>query len=189
MISMRSIYRKLLSIVPALVGTMLLLSCETDIEMINALDEHDEVPSVVAKNIEILYTENGDVKVKVTAPETRLYQFEEEPYNEFPQGITVFTYTDSFEIESQITAKYAVYFEEKQLWKAQYDVEAQNTKGEVLNTELLYWDEKNKKIYSDDMVKFSTEDGIIFGEGFESDENFDNWVIKKTSGTLYVEED
>ncbi len=178
-----------MSIVPAIVGTMLLLSCETDIEMINAMEEHDEVTSVVAKNIEILYTENGNVKLKVLAPETKLYQFEEEPYNEFPQGITVYTYTDSLEINSQLTAKYAVYFEEKQLWKAQYDVEAQNDKGEILNTELLYWDEKNKKIYSDDMVKFTTADGIIFGEGFESDENFDNWLIKKSSGTIYVDDD
>jgi len=37
-------------------------------------------------------------------------------------------------------------------------------------------------------VKITTADGVVFGEGFDSDENFDHWVIKKTSGSFYVEE-
>ena len=66
---------------------------------------------------------------------------------------------------------------------------ATNRKGEILNTEQLFWDEVKKTIYSNDMVKITTSDGVIFGEGFESDENFDDWVIRKTSGIIYVEED
>ena len=143
---------------------------------------------MIAKNVEILYTEHGAVKIRVEAPEMRYYQFEEEPYNEFPEGIVATTFTDSLTVNSKLTAKYAIYYENKKLWKAQYDVVAQNATGEVLNTEQLFWDEENKRIYSHDMVKFTTADGTIFGEGFESDENFDNWVIKKTSGTIFVDD-
>ncbi len=39
------------------------------------------------------------------------------------------------------------------------------------------------------MVKITSEDDIIFGEGFDSDENFDNWVIRKITGTLFLDEE
>lgn len=176
-------------IVPALVGTILLVSCETDIEMVNLLAEREQVPNLMAKNFEILYTENGKPRISIKAPETQYFQNAEEPYYEFIQGITVFRYDDSLQIESTITANYAIFYEAKELWIARHDVVAQNRKGQVLNTEQLYWDQKAKKIYSDDMVKITSEDDIIFGEGFDSDENFDNWVIRKISGNFFLEEE
>lgn len=180
---------KISRIVLILMGTILLVTCKTDIEMINLLTEREQVTSVVAKNIEILYTENGKPKVRIIAPETKYFQFAEEPYNEFPKGIIVYKYNDSLKIESMLTANYAIYFENKKLWNAKYDVVAQNSKGQILNTEQLFWDEKEKRIYSDDMVKITSEDDIIFGEGFDSDENFDDLEIRKISGKIYLDED
>jgi len=173
---------------PAIAGTILLFSCKTDLQMVDALTDKERLPSVIAKNIEICYTELGVAKLRIIAPETRHYKYAEEPYTEFPLGITVYTFDDSLQVESQLTANYAIYYEEKKLWNARHDVVAKNKKGEVLNTEQLFWDETKKIIYSNDMVKITTADGVVFGEGFDSDENFDHWVIKKTSGSFYVEE-
>jgi hypothetical protein len=39
------------------------------------------------------------------------------------------------------------------------------------------------------MVKITSGDDVIFGEGFDSDESFNDWVIRKISGTFYFEED
>jgi len=176
-------------LVPALAGTLLFFSCKTNIDKVHELAERENVPGVVAYNIEILYTENGKIKVEILAPESRYYQFAEEPYNEFPQGITVYNYNDSVEIESQLTANYAIFYEEKKLWNARYDVVAQNAKGDVLNTEQLFWDQEAKRIYSNDMVKITSGEDVLFGEGMESDEAFDDWVILKPTGTLYVKEE
>jgi LPS export ABC transporter protein LptC len=175
-------------IVPAIVGTMLLYSCKTDIERIQELAEREKQPSVIAKNIEIVYTENGIVKVKIFATESLYFQFAEEPYNEFPQGIIVTNYTDSLTIDSKLTSNYAIYYEKKKLWNARYDVVAVNSRGQVLNTEQLFWDEEGKRIYSNDMVKITSENDVVFGQGFESDERFDNWVIRKISAEIYVDE-
>ena len=124
-------------IVPAIAGTMLFFSCKTDIEMINALTEREQVPTMVTKNTETIYTENGIVKYRIKAPESYYYQFAEEPYNEFPLGITVYNFTDSLSVDSKLTANYAIYYEQKKLWNARYNVVAVNRKGEVLNTEQL----------------------------------------------------
>ncbi len=190
MLAFISLKHRISALVPTLlVGTILLLSCKNDIEVVNALAERDKVPSLIAKNIELIYTENGNLRMRVLAPETQSFQYAEEPYNEFPKGITVFRYDDSMKIESTITANYAIFYEAKELWNAKYDVVAQNRIGQILNTEQLFWDQKSKKIYSDDMVKITSGDDVIFGEGFDSDENFNDWVIRKISGTFYFEED
>ena len=175
-------------IVPTLVGAILLSSCKTDIQIVNALTEREQVPSLVYENIEILYTENGKIRIRVLAPESMYYQYAEEPYNEFPKGITVYNYDDSLNIESTITANYAIFYEKEELWNARYDVVAQNNKGQILNTEQLFWNQKTKKIYSNDMVKLTSDDDVIFGEGMDSDEDFNDWVVRKPSGKIYLEE-
>jgi len=163
-------------------------SCTTDAEMVTALENREHTATVTAKNSEILYTENGIVKLKVITPLTRTYPNSEEPYTEFPEGITVYTYNDSMQIESNLTSKFAIYYDKKGLWSASNNVVATNRKGEVLNTEQLYWDEKKKIIYTDDMVKITTPDGTQFGQGFLSDETFDNWEIKKPTSIFNIDD-
>lgn len=175
-------------IVLAIAGTLLIVSCKNDLETIKSLTDEENAATLSAKNSEILYTEQGKLKVKVLAPTTNSYPNAEEPYTEFPDGITVFNFNDSLAVESQITANYAIYYEEKELWNARYNVVAMNKKGEILNTEQLFWDEKKKTIYSHDMVKITTEDGVTFGEGFESDEMFTDWFILKPTGSYYLNE-
>lgn len=156
--------------------------------MVIALENRENVPTVTAINSEIIYTENGIKKLLVYAPLTKTYPNSEEPYTEFPEGITVFTYNDSLVVESELTSKFANYYSKKGLWSASNNVVAKNRKGEVLNTEHLFWDEKNKTIYTDDMVKITTADGIQFGQGFVSDESFNSWEIKKPTSYFFLDE-
>ncbi|RPH29957.1 MAG: LPS export ABC transporter periplasmic protein LptC [Bacteroidales bacterium] len=166
----------------------IIASCTPSLDMINALEDKDEKATIIAKNSEIIYTESGRIKLKIFAPVTKIYQNTEDPYNEFPDGITVYTYSDSMEIESELTSKYAIYSDYKQLWTASNNVIAKNSKGETLNTELLYWDQKKKIIFSNEMVKITTPDGIQYGQGFISDESFNSWEIKKPTSYYYLEE-
>lgn len=162
--------------------------CTPNLDMVNALEDKEDKATITAKNSEILYTENGRVKLKVLAPLTKYFQNTKEPYNEFPEGITVYTFSDSMEIESELTAKYANYYDSKGLWSASNNVVAKNSKGEILNTEHLFWNQKKKIIYTDDNVKITTADGIQYGKGFLSDETFSNWEIKKPTSIYYLNE-
>jgi len=172
----------------ALSMVCVLVSCTTNIDVVKALEDKENEATITAKNSEILYTENGRVKLKVLAPLTKYFQNTKEPYNEFPEGITVYTFSDSMEIESELTAKYANYYDSKGLWSASNNVVAKNSKGEILNTEHLYWNQKKKIIYTNDNVKITTADGIQYGQGFLSDETFSNWEIKKPTSIYYPNE-
>ena len=64
-----------------------------------------------------------------------------------------------------------------------------NAEGEKIETEELIWNEKDAKISSDKFVKITTPDEILMGEGFEANEDFTRYKIKKVKATLKVKEE
>ena len=73
--------------------------------------------------------------------------------------------------------------------EAKNNVVVVNQIGEKLNTEHLIWDEKKRRIYSNDFVKITKKDEIVIGEGMEADESFDKWVIRKPKATFFINVD
>jgi LPS export ABC transporter protein LptC len=152
------------------------------------LTKHLDAPSIAIENTEIIYSEDAIIKIKITSPEINRYLEIEEPYSEFPKGLHVQFFDSTQTPTSSIRANYAIFNEKENLWTAENNVVAVNEEeGDTLNTEYLVWDMNKKKIYSDRFVRVVNKDGIIHGTGFESNQDFSNWKIKKTSGTINIE--
>lgn len=156
-----------------------------NIQRISALEKQ---PELVGENILLLQSDSAKYIVSVEAQELIKYNEPEKQFTEFPQGILVVHFSTYPDTLSKISANYAIHLEEKELWEAKGNVIAKNEKNEVLNTEFLVWDQAKRIIYSHEKVKVTTENDIILGEGFESDEQFDNWKIKKVTGIFTIEE-
>ena len=61
--------------------------------------------------------------------------------------------------------------------------------GVTLFTDTLSWDNIREKVYSDDEVIFITEEqDTLYGIGFESDVELDNWKILKPTGVFHDNE-
>ena len=171
-------------------GIALFYSCTNNLETVNAIVNLSNKPVIYAKEVEIVRTDSGEIVLKGYAKESSYYKNKDAPYLEFNKGFKVETFVNYPIVESSITADYAKHFENKKMWIAKTNVIAQNLKGEMLNTELLYWDENKHIIYSDKFCKVTTDDGILFGKnGFEADENFSKWKLKNTSGTVNVKDE
>lgn len=164
-------------------------SCETDLEVIKSFPEDEHMPSQSMVNAEIKYTDSARLQLRLTAPEIHNYSKSTEKYTEFSSGMLAEFFDKSGNIESQISSKYAIYNTDKGLWEARDSVKVINKEGEILNTEQLFWDEKEKIIYSNSFVKISRPNEVIMGEGFEADETFSRWRINRIQGTIYLEED
>jgi LPS export ABC transporter protein LptC len=169
-----------------------LSACKNDIEVVNALTNELNLPDQSGKNIEFQLTDSGKLKLIFKAPYGERYvKKEEEPIKIFPKGIEVLFFNDEEILESKITAGYAEQWEEQMLWKATDSVVAQNVlTGERLNTEEIFWDEKNKRIYSNVFTKITNEEGVFFGEkGFEADQDLENYKLIGSSGTVKVKDE
>jgi LPS export ABC transporter protein LptC len=91
--------------------------------------------------------------------------------------------------KTELTANYGISWDGRRTMQARGNVVIRNfQKHEQLNTESLFYDRNARKVSTDDFVKITTPDRIIMGKGMQSDELFDNWVIRDVSGTIYVEE-
>ncbi|OFY24894.1 MAG: LPS export ABC transporter periplasmic protein LptC [Bacteroidetes bacterium GWF2_33_38] len=165
-------------------GATLFFSCENDIEKVNLYVDKAKLPEQSAENVEIVYTEDAEPKLRLKAKIFERFKDEKKTYINFPEGIYVTFYTKNREIQSTLKANRAIYYESEKLWEAHEDVVAVNEDGDILNTELLYWDENTEKIYSDKHVRIRTKDEILFGEGFESNQEFTKYKIKKLTGTV-----
>lgn len=176
-------------IVVALLSTTMLFSCKkNNIEIVRNITKADSLPSQSIDNLNTVYTDSGKTKILVKAPLVNRFTGEDEKEENkiyFPKGILIHFFNPEGEISSSLTAKYAIYHESKKLWEASDSVVAQNQQGEILNTELLFWDETEEKIYSPKFVKITTSDQVIFGEGFEADQSMAAWTITHVKGTIY----
>ncbi len=69
----------------------------------------------------------------------------------------------------------------------QSNVVVNNEKGDRLNTEYLVWNREKETIETNQFVKITTADGIIYGDGMVADQHFNNWEVKNGRGVFDIE--
>lgn len=180
-----------LFLILGLSSIFLLVGCENDIESINELSlPKDTLAVETAFVVEMKYSENGHIQFQLMTPQLDRYNTTT-PYMEFPQGIHVLFFDSIGGIKSEMTSRYAISYDNKKIMEARENVEIINHEmKQQLNTEHLIWDQKKHIIFSEVFVKITTEDQTIFGDdGFESDEEFNKWTIRKPSALFNVDSD
>ena len=91
---------------------------------------------------------------------------------------------------TNLKSKMAEIDEEEDFLIAISDVVVVSDSGVTLFTDTLSWDNMREKIFTDDSVKFITESqDTLYGIGFESDVELNNWKILKPTGVFHEDED
>ena len=174
-----------------LAGFVFHISCENDLEKIKSITILEEFPDASGYKYEILYSDSSRVRIRILAPEIQRFARSENPYIDFPLGMTAYFYDDSLEISSIIKAKDVVYFENENLWEAKNDVEARNLEnGNQVNTEHMFWDEKKQEIYSHTNSRIVNKDGTFYGEkGFIAKQDLSWYRLIGSRGTVIVRDE
>ena len=187
------VYGKYISITTALAVVMLLLfsSCSgKKKELGAAITERDSLPVMDTRGVVTLVSDSGVIRYRLNAEEWLVYDKKDPPYWAFEKGVYVEKFDSLFQVEASIKADTAYYYDKKKLWKLISNVHIQSQKGELFDTELLYWDQNAKKVYSDKAVRVEQTDRIIYAEGFESNEQMTKSTFFKVNNTIfYVDEE
>jgi LPS export ABC transporter protein LptC len=173
----------------ALLAAVAVAACKNDLQKVRELDDAKNVPSLLIENMHTRTTELGVLKSRIMAPELRQYHFAEEKHTDFPRGIKFYRYRDSSLLESSLVADEGINYEEKELWEVTGNVVMVNQKGEKLETDKLFWNQKEKRIYTDAWVKITSADATINGTGLVSDEEFNEYeVLHINNSVIYVDD-
>lgn len=172
-------------------GVFILFSCENDIEKINALTSKLDLPQQTGYDVEISFTDSGTLKWKLFASEVDNYTSREDPFIEFPKGIKILDFNSDGNIESMLTANYAIYYQKSQLGEARNNVIAiKETTGEKLYTEQLFWDQKSETVYSNTFSRIINSQGTYIGEkGFEAKQDLSKWKLRGSKGNLIINDE
>ena len=155
-------------------------SCKGKLGEAESLDIN-EVPVQTVDDMFIVQTENGKIQMRAEAPLMERYERDTLSYELFPDGFFVYGYTEDEKLETEIIAdkaRHLKYKDGRESWEAFGNVVVKNLiKQEVMETDTLYWDQKNEKIYTHCYVRMYSPDGFMQGYGMESDQRARNSII------------
>ncbi len=169
---------------------LLLFSCSgRKMDLGGAITERDSMPVMDTRGVTTLISDSGITRYRINTAEWLIYDRKDPSYWAFEKGIYLEKFDSLFYIEASIKADTAYYYDKQELWKLVSNVHIQNLKGEKFDTHLLYWDQRNDQVYSDERVRIEQPDRIIFAIGFESNQQMTNYTLRQVEGTFYIEED
>ncbi len=169
-----------------LLFSVVLVACTNDPKLVQNFASDKEQAIEQIQGAELLYTENGKIKIKIVADKIERFQ-DQQPGLIFSEHMEVYFYNDSSELQSTLMANDASIDENKKIMLAQNNVILTSSDDKKLETEELVWDEKKDEIYTDKIVKITTGKEIVYGEGFTSNANFSQYSITKIHGTFDFE--
>ena len=168
---------------------MVLFSCENSLDKVKEFIDTDTINGVLAYNVVFTRSDSGFMQAKLTAP--IIHNTEgDSAILEFPKGFIAYLYDKNGHRTSKIRGDYGIRYEKKELLFAQDSVVVQNLETkETLYTETLYWNQKEKKIYTRNFVKITSPDKVIYGDSLSANETFSQRVIHGMRATLEIDEE
>jgi LPS export ABC transporter protein LptC len=172
----------------ALLASGSIIACKkNDLKQVEDLTTKT-VPTENATNIELIYSDSAIVKAKLTAPLLVRYLAKENPALEMPKGLFVQFFDKGLIVKSWMRADYGIRYINTNITKVTGNVQVRNVKGDSLNTEEMFWDEKKEKVYGNKQVTVRTKTQVIIADGFESDISFTNYKFHNIKGTIELNE-
>ena len=162
---------------------VILFSCENDLETIRKVTYKSTDPDERTIDLKLHYTDSGFAKVELNAKLAESYS---KPIKvvKLKDGVKVKFFNSSGEIESILTSLYGEIRGESEMM-VRDSVRLFNIKmGQCLETEELFWNQKTEAIHTDRSVIVRSKDGIFFGEGIRTTQDFLKYEFIKPRGKI-----
>lgn len=185
-----SYHRNTIGIVSVVALTMLffLSACSVKRKKEVVPLERDSLPVMATYDVSTIVSDSGIARYRVEAGEWLIYDRKDPQYWSFEKGLHLERFDSLLTVDAFIDSDTAYYYTKEKLWELRGNVHVENLKGETFSTELLFWSEREEKVYSDKFIKINQIDRIISGYGFESNQQMTVYTIHNIEGVFYVDE-
>lgn len=144
----------------------------------------NETPLQTMNDMFAVQTRNGVVVMRLEADLMQHFETDTLSWDLFPEGFTVYSYTDEGLLEALVTADKAKHTmgkgrnRDKEVWAAIGNVVVHNVLNrQTMETDTIYWDRAKGEIYTDCYVRMSSPDGFMQGYGMRSDDRARNSIL------------
>lgn len=162
---------------------LLLGSCENSEKAISEWT-NDKLLVEEAKNITTHFSQSGRARATLTAP-LMLRKQNDTILVEFPKTLHVDFYDSLGRKESQLDARYGLYYESQNKVFLRDNVVVATVKGDTLRAPELWWDQNKGKFFTDKSVHIVQADKTINGcRGFEAEQDLSSYTIFQNTGVV-----
>lgn len=172
-----------------LITCIILSACSNDAESVRFF-EQKVLPLQTVTNGKVDRSEYGRKQVHLEAPKIVQYG-EPDPRTEYPDGIQLWIYdSESHNLKAYVKAGFAVSHDNTKLTEVRDKVVIIDYgTGDTSYLHDLYWNSQEKRVYSNKPVRSVNGNRVTYGDGFESDDNFDQPMILRQRGTIEWKEE
>ena len=179
---------------------ILFIGCKDNYQRVGQEALKKNYPQGIATNFTLTYTE---AKKKMSTPDSsasRVIAILKSPLNKdydnqrfgykvFPEGLHV-DFFDENDHKTIIKADYALIYSKTSIIDLQGNVVIENQDGKKLETSQIYWDRKNKWIFTEAKFRYTNpEDGTIMdGKGMDFNRDLTFLSAQKTFGLMTIKE-
>lgn len=151
------------------------------------MDFSEFVPGSDADTVNIKYTDSGRITAVLKSRKMLDFSNLDFPFTEFPKGIDVTLYDKKLK-RTFITSNYAVSYKQTGIIDLQGKVKITSETGQMLETEQLYFDQKNEWFYTERKFKLTDAKGVSYGQGIDFSKDFKVINSQRITGELEAEE-
>ena len=148
----------------------------------------ERVPTMTSHDVQTVISDDGRTRYRITTPTWLMFEEARKPHWIFPQGVKAEELDSAFETISSIKCDSAYYDELAQLWDLQGNVNITNIEGDVIQTNQLFWNQNEHKLYSESFIHIEKAGRIIEGYGYESNEQLTTYTLHRVEAIFPVDE-
>ena len=138
--------------------------------------------------VQTFISDSGITRLKMETKEWLVFNEATEPYWFFPEKFYAEQFDTLLQLEASFNADTAYHYTKKKLWKFSGNVKAVNFEGNVFETSLMFWDQNEGKIYSDQFIRIIKGDFVNTGTGFESNQTLTKYWLYNAKAEIPVQE-
>ena len=161
------------------------LGCEAD-EVKKSGHSREGMPDAESWDATITLTNEGAKRAVIRSG--HLEKYNEQQYILLDENVDADFFNEEEVYTTNLKSKVAEIEEDRDYLIAIGDVVVVSDSGVTLFTDTLSWDNVKERVFTDDRVTFITEQqDTLYGIGFESDVELNNWKILKPTGIFHDE--
>lgn len=165
------------------VALTMIVGCESNFKEVQKINFSEFVPSGEADKINLKYTDSGRITAILISPKMIDYATVDFPFTEFPKGIDV-TLFDKNAKKTFIKSDYATSYKLTNIIDLKGNVKITSQDGQILETDQLYFDQKNEWFFTEKNFKFTDPKGVSNGQGIDFSKDFKVINSQKIAGEV-----
>lgn len=166
-------------------SVLTIVSCGQDAPPEGAAVRHrDQIPVMVSRGVSKMISDSGITRYKIITEEWAVYDQTNPPRQDFKKGILILRFDDKMNIDMQITADTAYWFDQN-LWELRGRVYLNNEASQTtFRSERLYWDMQAHEFYSDVWMRVVTPERQVEGTSFRANEQMTRYEVHDDKGSV-----